>query len=111
MTLSEFLLARIAEDEAEWTLAGPDDGWHFEHTWQDKAMSARVLAQCAAYRTIVELHAPDRDWQKPPCSTCAAWAEMEPYEAPPWVWWPCPTLRALASVYADHPEFEEGWAL
>lgn len=88
MTLAEFLLARIAEDEAVATDAKDDhadadghwwwDGVDFEGSWptseppkDDKSYAfqswevmaerldpARVLAECEAKRRIVELHAP-----------------------------------------------------
>lgn len=60
-TLTDFLLARIAEDEAAAT-----------------------------------------------CSTCAVWDACD-FDGPPEVDLPCPTLRSLASTYADHPDYREGW--
>ena len=63
---------------------------------------ARVLAQCKAYRAIVELHetvsaAPGR--RELTCAECGS------------VVHPCPTLRALASIWADHPDFNPDWAV
>lgn len=46
-TLTEFLLLRIAEDEAAWATS--------RHGYSD--LSARVLAECEAKRSIVELAA------------------------------------------------------
>lgn len=54
---------------------------------------ARVLAEVEAKRQIVEHHG-------------------EPHECPEYdVAWdsPCPTLRHLAAVYADHPDYREEW--
>jgi hypothetical protein len=75
---------------------------------------ARVLAECAAKRRIVELH-PLMDGTTyrgtPCCARCTANGEYpadDDYTDEQN--WPCPTLRALASVYADHPDFREEWA-
>lgn len=103
MTLTDFLLARIAEDEAAAKV--------YDGEWTD-----RVLAQCAALRRIVELHQKDPDggefWgpdesiddDGSACTRCGYPAE---YAAP----WPCDTLRALATIYADHPDFDPAWEL
>jgi hypothetical protein len=82
MTLTDFLLARIAEDEAcadglEW-----DDGNPVHQT-------ARVLAECEAKRQIVE-----------------ACAEVLAYDAEAL---PQDVLRFLALPYADHPDYREEW--
>jgi hypothetical protein len=75
--------------------------------------SARVLATCAAHRAIVEIHEeieeaypPPRDGSPRPhcCSECSATGEYPGG-------WPCDTLAALASIYADKPGFREEWAL
>jgi hypothetical protein len=87
MEISEFLLARIAEDEASADLrpynmpcaeCGQDGG--------------RVLAECEAKRRIVgdygfREHAPGRG--------LSIFGER--------------ILGALASVYADHPDFDPAW--
>jgi len=81
MTLAEFLLARIAEDEA------------------------RVVAECEAKRRILKLHHPpgfvfDADGME--------WNDYdichEDHED-----MPCELVRILALPYADHPDYEEGW--
>jgi hypothetical protein len=105
-TLAKFLLARLAEDEAAQSAA---DGWH-PTAWHradcdsnsysvgrcDCDIPARVLAECEAKRRIVELHSGDSD------DMCQSYAGNYVYE-------PCPTLRALASVHADHPDYREEW--
>lgn len=183
MSITEFLLARIAEDEAAaraatpgpwewWNLEGVDQGWsdngpnlhrtsdewkrcEYFCTWTDgdtdhrgekgkpghehKATTevigswghdawgisiepadaehiarhdpARVLAECAAKRSIVGMHQPMKDdgWVSGEshgylwCSSCGS----VDYDSP--VPYPCPTLRALAAVYADHPEYQDEW--
>ena len=91
MTITEFLLARIAADEAsakavlaiyepdEWgsPLAG---GNHFpaEVTLWDRFDPARVLAECAAKRVLLG---------------------NANYIA----------INALAAVYADHPDYKQKW--
>ena len=112
MTLAEFLLARIAEDEAVaksvhevepksaaavfTSLAAP--------TGTVEMSPARVLAECEAKRRIVELHSnAGADWNLAYCATCE---DRFRHDAAAW---PCPTLRALALPFADHPDFQEDW--
>lgn len=92
-TLTEFLLARIAEDEAA---AHDRLGKGALSTsvilqWQQH----RVLAECEAKRRIVELHA--YDWN--PRGLCMA-CDIDG---------PCPTLHALALPYDAHPDYDEAW--
>ena len=125
MTLTEFLLARIADDEA---VARKVPGQHFS-TWnrswdagfRDLVIDAgeggrlvtlpetmdehvcrwdpaRVLAECAAKRAIVEEHGP----VGVDCRSCGVADEHG-------VDYPCPTLRILAAVYAEHPDYQEVW--
>jgi hypothetical protein len=99
MTITEFLEARITEDEAAANdLMGEREG-------------DRVLAECAAKRAIIAEHGEqevaslDRaTWGQPfiVCRVCAIGARQ--------VVAPCPTLRALAAVYADHPDYDPAWA-
>lgn len=85
LTLTEFLLARIAEDEADaeanrptGRLLGPRERY------------ARRVAECEAKRRIVELLAP---------VVTARFTEVRPRD----------TLRHLAAVYADHPDYRDEW--
>lgn len=101
-TLSEFLLARIAEDEEvanaarehEYLSAARDASplrWVRDAVGYGTifANSGRILAECAAKRAIV------RD--NPPMTTFGGPSESF-------------NLRHLASVYADHPDFNPEWA-
>lgn len=101
MTITEFLLAQIAEDEAE---ARDDDGTPTPVGMWDPD---RVLAECEAKRRIVQEHDLTDYNGKPSCWLCApefSWGkEPTPDEQP------CGTLRALASVYADRPDFDSAW--
>lgn len=112
--LVEFLLARVAEIEAEAREAidsGPE--------WVEEAMRfgadpARVLAECEAMRRIVALHKcvetvnngrPDRT-----CDRCAFDWAYYPFEGTAEAY-PCATLRLLALPYASHPDYDPAWAV
>ena len=107
MTLTEFLLARIATDESaaqkafdtrkEWVVAYIPDVFYGV-----VGMSgARVLVECAAKRAIMALAATITDmageisgeWPRPHVAVI----DGEPI------------LRALAMPYAEHPDYDEAW--
>lgn len=102
MTLTEFLLARIAEDEAAASYAstrGDFDweqdagGWwlgFYDHYRRHDPV--RVLAECEAKRRIVEVHAHNARWDD---TNVGDWARA--------------TLELLALPYADHPDYREEW--
>jgi hypothetical protein len=120
LTLTDFLLARIAEDEATarayrdgaWSgnpYAGDGDGSDFRY--DERFDPARVLAQCAAHRAIVEAHPITTEvvgyghrTHDFGCVTCHDWDGVTSGLGY------CPTLRALASVYADHADYRPEWA-
>jgi hypothetical protein len=94
LTVTEFVLAQIkewerwADDEAckpDWDLPATDMPSH----------PARVLAQCAAMRKIVEMFQTARpamgEWESDYASAA--------YDA----------VRALASIWSDHPDWREEW--
>jgi hypothetical protein len=86
MTLIEFLLARITDDEA---LAANASSYY----WGRRTLSERVLAECEAKRRIIE---------------AAPWANNGGHSAMkdlPGRW----ILRLLAAVYADHPDYRDEW--
>ena len=112
MTLTEFLLARIAEDESaveDWPIDGPWGAHPDGGMWVDSyarpiyAPRARVLAEVEAKRRIVEdVHFDGSgDYVQPWCSTCSDDENL--------VDLPCQTLRLLALPYADHPDCDEEW--
>lgn len=133
--LTEFLLERIAEDEAVALRRKGTGFFKYDrkpHTnkmggsisywlddWQGQAFidvtehiarhdPARVLAECEAKRAIVELHANNEgDLERGSCSTCTDRDYLGIVDDE----WPCATIRALALPYADHPDFESGWVL
>lgn len=129
MRIDEFLLARVAEDEAvardaireigriEWvsefakpsiTSAGPlwcdPDGMGVHVATEP----ARVLAECEAKRRVVAEHDAAHilhDQGPPkPCSVDVGTTRTA-------LVWPCRTMRILAAVYADHPDFDPAWRL
>mgnify|MGYP003300506541 CR=1 FL=1 len=129
-TITEFLLARIAEDEAMAEAASP---YGFGERWewasyvlasdrestpkQDEFIEewwpARVLRECAGKRAIVDAHPIVDDvvevstrikWGFA-CATCFSYGDIVEDHGY------CDTLRALAAVYADHPDYQQEWAL
>lgn len=106
-TLTEFLLARITEDEAR----APDAIKYLIDDYYQVFTPERIVGECTAKRQIVELHGELLTMRGEPYGYCRMCAENEEADwdgAPP-VAWPCPTLRHLASVYADHPDYREDW--
>lgn len=72
--------------------AGKDDAIHIA-----RHDPARVLRQVAAMRKMLELHAPITEHE---CVTCYC----------SYVTYPCPTVLALAEIYADRPGYHDEWA-
>lgn len=126
LTLADFIEARIAEDErgAEAARAGLDRPWvdWCDLVWRkwaevddgladhlERLDPARVLAQCAAYRSIVAAH------QRHTLAQGGAYCDCQAIELEgPWGGrddiYPCETLEALASIWADHEDYDEAWA-
>ena len=66
---------------------------------------ARVLAESEAKRRIVEVHKPYRRIYGLGCENC-----LQPRHVSADVpGWPCESLRLLAAVYADHPDYDPAW--
>lgn len=105
MTLVEFLLARIAEDEEVARVCAE----MFPPPWE--------VAECEAKRRVVELHHPDRHlenwyWMDRKCAECRKpWHKYMPGKLPTDIGPEkgCPTLRLLALPYVDHPDYDEAW--
>ena len=104
ITIAEFLLARTAEDEAE-AQGHLGAEYYTEGLWPE-AVAKRVLAECDAKRAIMDIHR-DRDGDCARCSDYAWFAVLDGGEHEEF---PCPTIRALATVYADHPDYQPEWA-
>ena len=116
--LTEFVLARIAEDEAAARDALEDGrgtpepepwlavGWpRSEHPGPVVFVGPeRFLAECEAKRRTVNRHRPEEFMDAPGeffCLRCQPSGNRG--------MWPCPDLRDLASVYAEHPDYREEW--
>lgn len=63
---------------------------------------ARVLLECEAKRRIVELHTPAHECTEPGDGFAGVFGSMDGSRLAE-----CSTLRLLASVYADHPDYPE----
>lgn len=139
LTLSQFLLERLSDDEAVALAAIPassadwapesyrvvaDGEWEVAEASVPSANHiarhdpARVLATCKAHRAIVELHpmVSARDvWGTEVDGWACEVCDLEPDLTLGGVEFArsdgCKTLRALASIYADHPSFDPRWAL
>lgn len=108
MTLPDFLLARIAEDEAvarEYaSLTRTEARWkldvEFDREWGEPVAididPARVLAECEAKRQIVG-----------ECQEAIQESEVMPYGGSSGLG--LAVLQSLAAVYADHPDYDEAW--
>ena len=111
--LTEFLLARIAEDEdlADRSIQVGDQGAALVSFGSKDSPPvlvmhpARVLAECAAKRAIIEQAQDATDLDK---YATDDWPEPRNLATQPY----CGDviLRALASVYKDHPDYRQEWA-
>jgi len=91
-TLTDWLLARVAEDEADAQRIPTEDGYaHHTNCW-DKD---RVLAECKAKRRIVERYA-----MGPCVEDSGEWGYVDGIKY---------ALMELATVYADHTDYREEW--
>ena len=124
--LSEFLLARIAEDEEVARNTPPVDH-RWDYTLWVRFDSTRVMAECEAKRKIIAFHESwptlvqtpakferddvDLDNYTYRMSQEIAWLTTREYVArfgidPP----TAPMLAALALPYADHPDYLPEWS-
>lgn len=74
---------------------------------------ARVLREVAAKRAIIEPHERNTyykfdDDSTGSCAECSSYCNEDGCRN--LVSWPCDPLRALASAYADHPDYQQEWA-
>ena len=131
MTLTDFLLARIDEDEemaraatpAPWVLYDPDEGepyagnfgclrmdamhptaWPCDAAHMARHDPARVLAECAAKRRVVAMSDGSADFE----AAMPTPGYAKPYHSPS-VDVMTRTRQLLALPYADHPDYDEAW--
>jgi hypothetical protein len=121
MTLTEFLLARIDEDEAMARDAAPHlVADRIPRASRDRIaphlirwVPARVLDECAAKRAIIgralDLIASFGDWDAAEAIAAGgcgwAWEDVNRRERSQ----AHGTLDTLAANYADHPDYDEAW--
>lgn len=122
MTIAEFIEARLAEDQQMARAA--DKYWRgdfvdgadtfgtlgsavYEHA--DRHEPARVLRQVAALQAVVGRRAGEHREREPYgiCEICRGYDGHREYGPVPW---PCPTVRAVASIWLDHFDYQEEWA-
>src|SRR5690625_2912050 len=117
MTITEFLLARIAEDEslAQEGIArarrlgvqnlGSSEAWLPDDIDGVALSFPRVLAECHAKRAIIEL-AEEASGLDASVDLDRAVGPRD-FDAEPYVG--DVILRQLAAVYADHPDYDPDW--
>lgn len=131
MTIVEFLMQRIAEDEAvgrDWSHINRGGGIKVDVCGGGTGYLAicnpdRVLAECAAKRRIVELHKfgpgyrqrqpwepewPQPEYVRDVCGECYEWDEDDDCASNAAA--PCATIRTMAQVYSGHPDYRQEWA-
>jgi len=91
-TLTEFLLARIAEDEAHLP-----DGFD---CWYDPD---RYVAECIAKRQMIEAIWRDDDQIEDEWGRARSRSQREAENVYPLA------LQWMATVFADHPDYREEW--
>lgn len=137
LTIAEFILQRIAEDEAvarayadgsNWGNPYAGDGDGSDVAYSNRFDSTRVLAECEAKRRIINFHQSwpvlvqtpaefDRDDAAADVDTLAfrmssrlAWLTDQEYRNRFGDEPPTgPMLAALAAVYSDHEDYHEAW--
>ena len=137
LTITDFLLARIAEDEAavyRWDSAGPS-GAVVASVWTGEGPGYATVAASSVEgvwvadghevedpRHVHMLFDPARVLAE--CKVRRAIVEAHPNygstvcdncrgeEVDEWFRepWPCATIRQLAAVYASHPDYNPAWA-
>lgn len=129
MTIIEFLLARIAEDEREARKGGNhnDVGTFARDNYGCLLVQpSRVLADCAAKRAIIDMVTSwehsymDEDmWYSCPLAVAPGETEVgSGYSGDDGAVCRCgledrqlEPLRPLAAIYSDHPDYSPDWAL
>jgi len=106
-SLTEFLLARIAEDEESARASIPTGGRRAGKTfWQ------RRVAECAAKRRIMARHTRTLagHWSgRGNCEGCGFHGDIGLAVTDDTTY--CPELIDLVQVYVDHPGFDPAWSL
>ena len=117
VSLTEFLAARLDETEAgAWAVHDvskcdallyadlPADAPLPDAADCECGYPARVLREVEAGRAILADHHQEGTsiW----CNRCDPGADLGDSST----WYPCRTLRAIAAVWSDHPDYRQEWA-
>ena len=119
MTITEFLEARIAEDERHAHKLAETDRRPALSIATTVNHPARVLAECAAKRAILGVHHPhDHGGEHGDAVFCdeCQWdhgddsprIDNQPVEG--FGTHACRTLALIAAVYVDHPDYKQEWS-
>lgn len=110
-TLTDWLTQQLDADEAEINRGRSHNGggtYANDNYGCLLVDPAHVLAQVAAHRAIVEMHREHYvEWVDVEGDDRFAWSctsGCDPEDG-----YPCPTLRALAAIYADRDGWREEW--
>lgn len=94
-TLPEFLLARIAEREAD------ADSWVYDAGGGDLwSLKDEVLAECETKRRVVDYLVKCERLEAQGHVTDYSQGELAAYRS---------AVSALSTVYADHPDYRQEW--
>jgi hypothetical protein len=101
-TITEFLEARIDEDEARassgWSHLG-DSRWETDNYGRDFLTPSAVLAECAAKRAIIHYCAGLGVGRRVDAEVDAQ------FRSAMWI------AVQMAKVYKDHPDYRQSWSL
>jgi len=107
LTVTEFIEARITEDDK----AAREDNDHSAMMTGFDVYVERVRIDLRALRAIVADHEPTGPM--PSCSQCTDsmqhWRITEARAGAPRVTAPCDTVRHIAAIWADHPDYRKEW--
>lgn len=114
VSVTEFLLARLREDEAKADSVHGDLCAHVASDWMqscDCPWPARIRVEAVAKRGVVQCH---EGWHECAYSrdngTVRGLTDFDASGADSGLR-PCQTLLALAAVHSDHPEYDKAWML
>jgi len=100
VSITDFLLSRIEEDEARansgWARLG-DTRWEVDNYGQNFLTPTSVKSECVAKRAIIEACGEDHEDAMASNDDATEVASE--------------VLYALAAVYKDHPDYRPEWAL
>jgi len=108
MGLTEFVAARLDEDEAAARFMMDREArcLQLRAEFLGFPLGERVLREAGAKRKILALHEQARSHKNGRLlDFCICQAE----DGVVCGHWPCETLRALAAVYSDHPDYDPAW--